>query len=234
MSKIIVADFDSAIDACIASYVAGFTWECVEFSEEVGLAVKLNGKQWDGVFDYKIAEFVVRLQKALVAAYNEQNEPKVKYNTRNMEETGLRVVVSVEPGCSWVKALFKGMWDNMDSKDKKTIIIAVAAVLAVPACVAYWHKCDTDAEIARISAESAMERTREEKRAEIELKAQERLQDEAARREAMHAIDRALGIAEQAVAPVAFLASKLNSKDTMTMDSVRLEAGTAKKMFRQR
>lgn len=234
MDTLIVRDFDTAIDVYIESWKRGFSWDRVKFSEKTALTIKLKGDQWDGALDYKVAEFVIRLQKALVAAYNEQSPQKVKYNTRPMDDAGLRVTVSVEPGCSVIKAALKGMWDNMESKDKRTAIIAVAAILSVAAGVAYWHKCDTDAKIAKISADSALERAREEKKAEIELKIQERLHDESVRREAMHAIDRAFDLAEQATAPVAFLASKMQPEDQMTVNSVPIPSGTAKRLFRQK
>lgn len=100
----------------------------------------------------------------------------------------------------------------MESKDKKWAIISIAAILAVPAGIGFWHYCDTQAQTAKISAEIAFEKFKEEKRAEIELKAQERLQDESIRKDAMHAIDRAFDLAEQTAAPVAYLASKMQKK----------------------
>lgn len=47
------------------------------------------------------------------------------------------------------------MWANMESKDKKWAIISIAAILAVPAGIGFWHYCDTQAQTAKISAEIA-------------------------------------------------------------------------------
>lgn len=74
MDTLVVRDFDTAIDAYIASWTTGFRWESVNFSQETYLNIKLEGVQWDGSLDYKAAEFVIRLQKALLAAYNKQAE----------------------------------------------------------------------------------------------------------------------------------------------------------------
>lgn len=155
MDTLVVRDFDTAIDAYIASWEKDFSWESIEFSEQTIFSIKLVGKQWDGRLDYKVAEFVIRLQKALIAAYGEYSEHKVKYNTSVMDKTGLRVTVSIEPGCSCIKAFFKDMWANMESKDKKWAIISIAAILAVPAGIGFWHYCDTQAQAAKISAEIA-------------------------------------------------------------------------------
>lgn len=232
MDTLVVRDFDTAIDAYIASWEKDFSWESIEFSEQTIFSIKLVGKQWDGRLDYKVAEFVIRLQKALIAAYGEYSEHKVKYNTSVMDKTGLRVTVSIEPGCSCIKAFFKDMWANMESKDKKWAIISIAAILAVPAGIGFWHYCDTQAQTAKISAEIAFEKFKEEKRAEIELKAQERLQDESIRKDAMHAIDRAFDLAEQTAAPVAYLASKMQKEDKIAIDDIKVSASTAKSLFK--
>ena len=55
----------------------------------------------------------------------------------------------------------------MESKDKKWAIISIAAIFAVPAGIGFWHYCDTQAQTAKISAEIAFEKFKEEKRAEI-------------------------------------------------------------------
>lgn len=234
MDTLVIKDFDTAIDAYIESYKQGFQWNNIEFSEEANLTIKMEGSQWDGALDYKVAEFVIKLQKTMLALYNEQTGQRLKYNTRPMDDAHLRVTVTVEPGCSWIKAAFKGMWDNMESKDKKWAIISVMAILSITAGAAYWHKCDTDVEREKISADSALEITRVEQQAEVEKKVQERLSKEADQKEVMHAIDRAFDFAEQASGSIAFLASKMQPKDSMTVSGVELSSSTAKRMFRQK
>lgn len=232
MSSIVIRDFDTAIDAYIASWVKDFSWESVKLSEEAALSIKLEGKQWDGKVDYKIAEFVIKLQKALVAAYNDQSEQKIKYNTSPMDKAGLRVTVSVEPGCSWIKVFFKDLWINMESKHKRDAVIAVALILSLTAGTVYWHQSDTEAETARISAEIALKKFQEEKKAEIERKVQERLHDESTRKDAMHAIDRAFDLAEQAVSPMAYLAGKMQKEDKMAIGEINIPASEARRLFK--
>lgn len=232
MDTLVVRDFDTAIDAYIASWTTGFRWESVNFSQETYLNIKLEGVQWDGSLDYKAAEFVIRLQKALLAAYNKQAEQKLRYNTRPMDDKGIRVVVKVEPGCSSLKVFFKGMWENMESKDKRNAIISIAAICAIPAGLVGWHYCDTRAETDKVTAELALERFKEEKRAEIELKVQERLQDEASRKEAMQTVGRAFDLAEQASAPMAYLASRMQPDDKISVNEVTFSSSDAKRIFK--
>ena len=51
MDTLVVRDFDTAIDAYIASWTTGFRWESVNFSQETYLNIKLEGVQWDGSLD---------------------------------------------------------------------------------------------------------------------------------------------------------------------------------------
>lgn len=48
MDTLVVRDFDTAIDAYIASWEKDFSWESIEFSEQTIFSIKLVGKQWDG------------------------------------------------------------------------------------------------------------------------------------------------------------------------------------------
>lgn len=232
MGTLVIKDFDTAFDAYISSWTDGFSWDDVKLSDEAALTVKLEGEQWDGKIDYKIAEFVVRLQKAFVTAYNAQSGEKIKYNTLPMDRTGLRVVVTVSPGCSCIKVFFKEMWANMESKDKKYAVIAMALIFAIPAGLGFWHYCDTQTEIAKISAEAALKKFQEEKKAEIKLAAQSRLRDEAIRKDAMHAIDRAFDLVEHTNSSVAYLTGKMQKEDSMTVDQVRVPAEVAARLFK--
>ena len=45
MDTLVVRDFDTAIDAYIASWTTGFRWESVNFSQETYLNIKLEGVQ---------------------------------------------------------------------------------------------------------------------------------------------------------------------------------------------
>ena len=232
MGTLTVRDFDTALNAYISSWEESFSWDNINLSEEAALTVKLEGKQWDGKFDYKIAEFVVRLQKAHVAAYNEQSGGKIKYNTSPMDKAGLRITVTVTPGCSCLKVFFKEMWAKMDSKDKRDAILGIALIFAIPAGIGFWHYCDKNAEIAKISADSAFKKFQEEKRAEIEIAVQERLRDEARSKDVMHAIDRAFNMADQTNASMAYLAGKMQKDDKMSVDGIGIPAADARRLFK--
>ena len=88
-----------------------------------------------------------------------------------MDKTGLRVTVSIEPGCSLYQGFFLKICGLiMESKDKKWAIYFDSGYFAVPAGIGFWHYCDTQAQTAKISAEIAFEKFKEEKRAEIRVK----------------------------------------------------------------
>lgn len=225
MNTLVIKDFDTAIDAYIAAWAKDFDVQSLEFSPEANISIKLEGEQWDGRIDYKMAEFVIRLQRALLNIYNEQAEQKIRYNTRPLDKDGLRITITVEKGCSLLNVDLKGWWDGMESKDKRFTIIATALILTVGAALVFWHGQKT-------SAATALEITRIEAQKEIELKIQERLQDEADRKEASQLVDKVFKLTEQANAHMYFLASKMQPEDKMTVGDITISAPEAKQIFR--
>ena len=99
MDTLVVKDFDTAIDALIKKFHDP-SFEDISFSDELNIKIKMEGGQWDGKLDYRVAEFIVKLQKSLLAIYNEYFGQKIRYNTAGMNKAELRVTVTVEKGCT--------------------------------------------------------------------------------------------------------------------------------------
>lgn len=232
-STIIIKDLETAIDAYASSWIDNFDWGNVDFSEEANITIKLNGEQWDGRFDYKISEFVIRLQKAFLEVLNSSRDPKVRYNSKGMDELCPRVIVSVEKGCSWIKILFKEMWSGMESKDKRDAIIAGVLLLTIGAGVVSWHKIDTDKDIAAINANKAIELAKEDAKEKIELKLQERQMTKETIESALGVADRAFKTIDDMVAPMSYLSLKMQPKDVMEFNSTPISSDEAREIFKQ-
>lgn len=227
MEKIIIKDFDSAVEAYISTWLDDFSWDKLELSEEANIVVKLKGDQWDGALDYKVAEFVVRLQKSIVQIYNKCDNDKIKYNTRPMDEAGLRVKVVVQEGCTLFNIDLKGWWDNMESGHKCASLI----VLFLLASGFGWKYLEVDALKSKIDAEHKVELAKIEAQKELGKKIEERLLEESTRKSAQESLDKALSIIEKNSGHMAFLASKMNSGDVMEVNGINIPAGSAKRVF---
>ena len=227
MDTVIIRDFDTALDAIIESY-AHPDFDSFELSPETNLRIKLVGEQWDGEIDYKVAEFVVKLQKELITIYNEHTDQKIRYNTRVMEDAGLRVTVKVEKGCSLFTINLDGWWANMESEHQLVAILGVAAIFAIPAGIFFWRKYSAQEK----SAEASIELAKIEKQAELENKIQSRIQDEVRQKEASAMVGKALQMVGQASSYMYFLASKMQPNDNMTINDVQVQANDAKQLFR--
>lgn len=231
-TPVVIRDFDSALSAVL------LTWSSmgrapVSCSEEANVRIKLEGAQWDGAVDYKVAEFVVRLQKSLLAVYNRATGANVRYNTEGMDAAGLRVVVTVERGCTLFNIDLKGWWDNMESRHKLAATLGAAAILGGAALGIFWHKDVTERDIARINGDASVKAAQIKMQETLELKAQERLADESRRRDFMEQMGGMLRTVGQNSRYMYHLAAKLQPGDRMTLnDEAAIPAETAKRLYR--
>ncbi len=104
MEKIIVKDFETALDALILTSQKDFNFDNVEFENNAQLSIKIEGDQWDGAIDYKIAELILKLQKDYVNAYNIITSSNHRFDAKFLEENNIKIVYTVEKGCSKIVA----------------------------------------------------------------------------------------------------------------------------------
>lgn len=154
MEKIIINDYASLLGVLAATKYDNFSLEHVEFSDNFNLCVKLQGEQWNGEIDYKVAEYIIRLQKAVISAYNSiSGKPPLRYNRQPMEQ--LRVTVNVKKGCEEIIAALKDIIMNMSPEQQIFVIIAIAVLGFGANLCRNWHKDNLDANTKNKAIETA-------------------------------------------------------------------------------
>ena len=69
-------------------------------TEHGKIEIKLKGRDWDGNVNYRIAAFIVDLQKLIFRAFNDANKTNGEFNFQNIESNNLEIKVEVKKGCS--------------------------------------------------------------------------------------------------------------------------------------
>lgn len=98
MKTLVVKDLDSAVEALIALYSTDVDYE-IEFSDSINVALKFNGEQWDGTIDYKMAQFIVDLQKRIFENYtNLTNKRNARFSDSFINDNCLKIKVEIKEG----------------------------------------------------------------------------------------------------------------------------------------
>lgn len=223
MDTLVVRDFDTVIDAIIKKFHDP-SFGAVHFSDELNIKIKMEGEQWDGKLDYRVAEFIIRLQKSLLAIYNEYSGQKIKYNTAGMNKAELRVTVTVEKGCTLFQ-INLGEWAKyMQPGELFWGLLGVAAILGCTHIITTVIRQRSDKakalELAKIEAES-----------KLKLKIEEGVQEEARRKELFGIIDRAMDTAEKSQDYLYALAAKMAPDEKMIFNGETLSAADARTLF---
>lgn len=223
MDTLIVKDFDTAVDALIKKFREP-DFDAVSFSDEINIKIKMEGEQWDGKLDYRVAEFIIKIQKSLLAIYNEYSGQRIKYNTAGMDKAELRVTVTVEKGCTLFQ-INLGEWAKyMQPGELFWGMLGVAAILGgayvVATAVRYGFDMAKGLKLAKIEAEN-----------KLKLKIEEGVQEGARREELLRITDRALNTAEKSQDYLYALAAKMKPEEKMHFNGVPISATEAKALF---
>lgn len=223
MDTLVVKDFDTAIDALVKKFHDP-NFDSVAFSDEINIKIKMEGEQWDGKLDYRVAEFIIKLQRSLLAIYNEYSGQKIGYNTKRMDEAGLRVTVTVEKGCTLFQ-INLGEWaKHMQPGELFWGMLGVAAIAGGAYIIATAVKSGLDMakglKLAKIEAEN-----------KLKLKIEEGVQEDARRKELFGIMDRALNTAEKSQGYLYSLASKMAPEENMVFNGVSISATNARTLF---
>lgn len=224
MEKIIVENFDSALDALIDK-IAEPDFSDFELPDHLSINIKLEGTQWDGRLDYKVGEFVVRLQKAILTLYSINTEIDIRYGSPAVELGGLRVTVAVENGCSLFKIDLGEWWKKMEAKHTLAAITIVAGLyIGVNGAVtAYSTKVNADAQVQTAEIQAS---------ALIKNRLEERLDNEDERNKTAEIVKKTLDMAGNTNYYMTYLAGRMAPGDTMETCGIRLTAEEAKKRYR--
>ncbi|MBQ7609079.1 MAG: hypothetical protein IJU76_14110 [Desulfovibrionaceae bacterium] len=130
--------------------------EDIEFTRDFDLCVKMRGSQWDGEVDYKAAEYIIRLQKAFLAAYNSASgQTPLRYNRQPMEN--LRVKVTIRKGCEELLASLKEIVMALPPDYQVGAVIAIALIGFGAKLVRDWHSDGLDAQTKKNAIDAAKE-----------------------------------------------------------------------------
>ena len=231
METIVIKDFDTALKAVIEKYAdpdfKGFT-----LAPDACIKIKMEGEQWDGRLDYKVGEFIIRLQKSLLDMYSAQIGTTLRYNTAAIDVQGLRITVHVEPGCTLFNIDLSSWWENMDAKHTVVAISIVAGLYFTGHYLEAIHSDNSKEKIATIETDGLVQQARIKTQAEVEMKVQERIQDETRQKTIVTSVTKALDVAAGSDQHLSYLASKMHRNDKMYIDGNILPAATAKSVFR--
>lgn len=116
METLVVKDLDSAVEALISLYSTDIDYH-IEYSDSINVALKFQGEQWDGTIDYKLAQFVVDLQKRIFENYKLLTDKKAaRFSDSFIVDNKLKIKVEVKEGCTEILALLKEGLSKMESK----------------------------------------------------------------------------------------------------------------------
>ena len=223
MDTFVVKDFDTAIDALIKK-IHDPSFKNISFSDELNIKIKMEGEQWDGKLDYRVAEFIVKLQKSLLAIYNEYSGQKIKYNTAGMNKAELRVTVTVEKGCTLFQINLGDWAKYMQPEYLFWGLLGVAAIWGGTRIITTAIQQHSDKakalELAKIEAES-----------KLKLKIEEGVQEEAQRKELVGVIGRAMNTAEKSQGYLYSLAAKMKPDEKMVYNGEPISAADARTLF---
>lgn len=99
-----------------------------EVDDSFDVRIKLEGEQWDGSINYKIANFVIELQDKLIKIYNELNGKRLTTASLNLHKN-LIINVKVKPGCTEIIVFFKklgeGLISAMQNMQSEHVLFAI-------------------------------------------------------------------------------------------------------------
>lgn len=109
-------------------------WSIADFevSDRFDLKIKLEGDQWDGAINYKIAKFILQLQHDILRINNEITGERITLKSKKSELQNLIISVRVDKGCTEIIAsmgeLIKKVAPLVEKKHVAPMIVALAVV----------------------------------------------------------------------------------------------------------
>ena len=112
------------------------------FDGRFNISIHITGERWSGEIDYRTALFILRLQREINLIYSRNTDKKVTLGNLYPQHKELILKIRVEGGSQnvWIyveKSLkhIASMVKGMDSKDKRNVLIAFAAIAGFSLCV---------------------------------------------------------------------------------------------------
>ncbi len=194
------------------------------FDGRFNINIKLTGEQWNGEFNYHLAEFVLQIQREIVNIFNKYSDKKINFASLRSEYSDLIVSVRVSRGCTNILVKLENILkylakivDGMESKDKlKAITRFSICVLAGTAFIyGAGRYFDTQIKIAEINAQKEI-----------------KVEDEKTKQHLAEIIHESKKIVPAAIAPMEHLAKQMHGSDTMKVGDTQYSKPQAEETYR--
>ncbi|MTJ92822.1 MAG: hypothetical protein F8N36_08170 [Desulfovibrio sp.] len=221
-NKASTASIEDALSLVLESLQGGKIGDSPLFDGRFNINIKLNGDQWNGEFNYKLAEFVIRIQRQILSIYNQSNNKKLTFASLRSGYDELIVNVRVDRGCTFVKINIENclkyiakIADGMDSSHKTIVLCSFFACVLIGSCYVYGKNADTQIELAQINAQKEI-----------------RLAEEKTRQQYAEIVTEGKRAVGHLVEPMEHLASSMRGSDTVTVGEKSYSKPEAEEVFR--
>ncbi len=136
-SKIVINSWDELIDAGFKSLLNEIELDKLVVNKDLSLKILIRGENWDDRIDYRGAQYIVDLQKAVSVIYKDLVDTRLSLPELNKLVT---VKVRIEKGSQILDIIFgkavEKLMDRLNGKD--ILIIAVVGIL----CSTGYHTAE--------------------------------------------------------------------------------------------
>lgn len=213
-----VASIDDVFKLVLQSIQGENISESSLFDGRFNFSIRICGDQWSGDVDYRVASFILRAQKEILAIYNKYSNTKIKINTLHKYNKDLILKLRIEDGSTkamiYVERCLKHiakMVDGMESKHKRDVLIALSSIGLFTACIGVgsWKYFDTQLKISEAQYQSQIEISK------IRSQKDEKVEDEKTKRLFAEVIQDSMKNTGALVSSVEYLAKQMRGNDTM-------------------
>lgn len=212
--ELVINSIDTAFDAIVASLENVDEDFILKFADTFDIRIKLQGDQWAGNIDYKIANFVIELQNQIIKIHNNFSKEKINISSLQNKKKNLVVNITVEKGCTEIVARLcdvlsslSDAFKNMESKHIMTTAIAVSLI------------CSGAFTANALIAAS--------------VKREEKIEEEKTKREFAKIANNAISFARESTSHMEYISRQMKANDTMVLSEKSLTKAEAIETFRQ-
>lgn len=108
---ILIKNYDDIVSYGLEQFLKGEG--TFEFSQDLDLRIKISGDSWNGRVDYRVADFVTRLQRKILHLHNVISEESYKFSSLESSAAFLKIKVSVSHGSLSSVIEFSDMLSNL-------------------------------------------------------------------------------------------------------------------------
>jgi hypothetical protein len=144
VENIHVSSFTELINYAIGCIDQDTEIGSIDFTDNFNFTIKIEGRNWDGLIDYRIANYIIDLQDSVKKLFKEasdiQSEEFLNYVQRN-----LIVKARVTEGCSEIfiekfDKILTAFFKNMTGAQKTIAFTVAAAALATSFCYSDYNE----------------------------------------------------------------------------------------------